>query len=68
MEHVPKQRFVTVCRRGHTPFTELDRALAVGRGEIDEEIVGRAIQNGDRNLAGPTAPAHGLTLKSVQYE
>ena len=42
--------------------------LAVGRGEIDEATVERAIQHGDRNLAGPTAPAHGLTLKSVQYE
>jgi tRNA pseudouridine38-40 synthase len=42
--------------------------LAVGRGEIDEATVERAIQHGDRDLAGPTAPAHGLTLKSVQYE
>jgi len=42
--------------------------LAVGRGEIDEATVERAIQHGERNLAGPTAPAHGLTLKSVQYE
>src|SRR5437016_2349656 len=42
--------------------------LAVGRGEIDEATVERAIQHGERNLAGPTAPAHGLTLKSVQHE
>ena len=42
--------------------------LAVGRNEIDETTVKRAIQHGDRNLAGQTAPAHGLTLKSVQYE
>jgi tRNA pseudouridine38-40 synthase len=42
--------------------------LAVGRGEIDEETVARAIGNGDRDLVGPTAPAHGLTLKSVQYD
>jgi tRNA pseudouridine38-40 synthase len=42
--------------------------LAVGRGEIAEETVGRAIGTGDRTLVGATAPAHGLTLKSVRYE
>ena len=42
--------------------------LAVGRGEIDIETVTRAIQQGDRNLVGATAPACGLTLKSVQYD
>jgi tRNA pseudouridine38-40 synthase len=41
--------------------------LAVGRNEIDEETVKRAIKEGDRSLAGPTAPAHGLTLLNVQY-
>jgi tRNA pseudouridine38-40 synthase len=42
--------------------------LAVGRGEIATETVARAIREGDRNLAGPTAPACGLTLQSVQYD
>lgn len=42
--------------------------MAAGRGEIDGEIVARALREGDRNLAGPTAPACGLTLKSVQYD
>ena len=42
--------------------------LAVGRGEIDDETVNRAIHQGDRKLVGPTAPACGLTLKSVQYD
>jgi len=42
--------------------------MAAGRGEIDGEIVARALVEGDRNLAGPTAPACGLTLKSVQYD
>jgi len=41
--------------------------LAVGRGEIDHATVARAIVVGDRSLAGATAPAHGLTLMSVQY-
>lgn len=42
--------------------------LAVGRREIDEDTVKRAIAEGDRSLAGATAPACGLTLKSVQYD
>lgn len=42
--------------------------LAVGRSEIDEETVARALQGGDRNLSGSTAPACGLTLKRVQYD
>lgn len=41
--------------------------LAVGRHEIDEATVSRAIQSGDRSMVGATAPAHGLTLLSVQY-
>jgi len=42
--------------------------LAAGRGEVAEETVVRAIREGDRALVGATAPAHGLTLKSVRYE
>jgi len=42
--------------------------LAAGRYEIDEGTIARAIQGGDRSLAGATAPAHGLTLMSVQYD
>ena len=41
--------------------------LAVGRGEIDESIVQRAIEEGERSLAGATAPPHGLTLINVEY-
>jgi tRNA pseudouridine38-40 synthase len=42
--------------------------LAAGRGEIAEETIRRAIEHGERELAGATAPALGLTLKSVQYD
>jgi len=42
--------------------------LAVGRGELDEQTIKRAIEEGDRELVGATAPAHGLTLRSVQYD
>ena len=41
--------------------------MAVGRGELNEEIVQRAIDKGDRILVGATAPACGLTLMSVRY-
>ena len=41
--------------------------LAVGRGEMDAPLIARAINAGDRSLAGATAPACGLTLKSVSY-
>jgi tRNA pseudouridine38-40 synthase len=42
--------------------------LAAGRGEIDKESIAHAIREGGREMAGATAPAHGLTLKSVQYD
>ena len=41
--------------------------LAVGRGEMDVELVERAIARGDRSLVAATAPACGLTLLSVRY-
>jgi tRNA pseudouridine38-40 synthase len=42
--------------------------LAAGRGEIDADTVKLALRSGDRNLAGPTAPACGLTLLRVEYD
>jgi tRNA pseudouridine38-40 synthase len=42
--------------------------LEVGRGEKDSDTIQTAIVTGDRNLAGNTAPAHGLTLLKVDYE
>lgn len=42
--------------------------LAAARGDINEETVLRALREGKRELAGATAPAHGLTLISVQYD
>jgi tRNA pseudouridine38-40 synthase len=41
--------------------------LGAGRGEIAEATIARAIEDGNRDLVGATAPAHGLTLKSVEY-
>ncbi len=41
--------------------------MGVGRGELDDELVLRAINERDRSLAAATAPACGLTLVSVRY-
>ena len=41
--------------------------MAVGRGEMDNALVQRAIDAGDRSLVAATAPACGLTLMSVRY-
>jgi tRNA pseudouridine38-40 synthase len=41
--------------------------LAVGRGEMHEEMIVRALSTGDRSLAGATAPSKGLTLVQVHY-
>jgi len=42
--------------------------LEVGRGEKDFDTILSAIVSGDRDLAGQTAPANGLTLLKVDYE
>lgn len=41
--------------------------LELGRGERDEDSISTAIVTLDRELAGVTAPANGLTLLSVDY-
>lgn len=41
--------------------------MAAGRGELTEEGISRAINDGDRTRVGATAPPHGLTLKRVLY-
>lgn len=41
--------------------------LAIGRGEMDQDVVKRALSTSDRSLAGPTAPAKGLTLLNIKY-
>lgn len=41
--------------------------VAVGRGAMPAEAVAAMLQTGRRQLAGPTAPAHGLFLAHVSY-
>jgi tRNA pseudouridine38-40 synthase len=42
--------------------------LAVGRDEMDDQLVAQAVDSGDRSLVAATAPACGLTLLSVRYK
>jgi tRNA pseudouridine38-40 synthase len=40
----------------------------VGRGHLDEGTITKALAGRQRSLAGQTAPAHGLTLESIDLE
>jgi len=42
--------------------------MALGRGELDHDLITEALENGNRPLAAVTAPACGLTLLRVRYE
>ena len=42
--------------------------LEVGRGEKSSDTIQTAIVTGERDLAGKTASAHGLTLLKVDYD
>jgi len=41
--------------------------LEAGRGKINPERVREILQAKDRRIAGPTAPAYGLTLRKIDY-
>lgn len=41
--------------------------LAAGRGEMDQNVVRQAIEEGNRSIVAATAAAKGLTLLSVDY-
>jgi tRNA U38,U39,U40 pseudouridine synthase TruA len=42
--------------------------LAVGRGEVVDLTISQALATGQRELAGETARAKGLTLMEVVYD
>jgi tRNA pseudouridine38-40 synthase len=42
--------------------------VAVGRGLHEPSWLGTVLRGGDRRVAAPTAPAHGLTLVRVLYQ
>lgn len=41
--------------------------LAVGKGDIGADRIPSILEAGDRQAAGDTAPAHGLTLMKIRY-
>ncbi|MCM1466545.1 MAG: tRNA pseudouridine(38-40) synthase TruA [Alistipes sp.] len=70
---VEKQEDMIVIRvRGNGFLYNMVRIIAgtlmeVGLGNITPEQVREALLGRDRNLAGPTAPARGLTLVGIEY-
>ncbi|NLO09379.1 MAG: tRNA pseudouridine(38-40) synthase TruA [Clostridiales bacterium] len=42
--------------------------IEVGRGVIAPDDIVKILKGLDRGLAGPTAPAHGLTLVGIEYD
>lgn len=51
----------------HMVRTIVGSAVAVGRGRRSPEWLAEVLAGRDRRRAGPTAPAHGLTLLRVLY-
>lgn len=41
--------------------------IEVGQGRRSAEAIGRLLNGQPRSEAGPTAPAHGLTMERVYY-
>jgi len=41
--------------------------LEIGKGKLPEDTIRKALETGDKELVGPTAPAKGLTLWQVVY-
>lgn len=42
--------------------------IQVGGGETEPEEVAEILKKKDRSFAGPTAPAHGLTMMGIEFE
>ncbi|MDY6851167.1 MAG: tRNA pseudouridine(38-40) synthase TruA [Thermodesulfobacteriota bacterium] len=42
--------------------------VEIGRGRFSPSRIEEILETGDRSLAGPTAPAHGLFLREVKYK
>jgi len=51
----------------HQVRTFAGTLLEVGRGKMSPESVQVVLESKDRSRAGPTLPAHGLTLAAVRY-
>jgi tRNA pseudouridine38-40 synthase len=42
--------------------------LEIAAGRLAEDSIPAILESGDRGMAGPTAPAHGLCLEQVFYD
>ena len=51
----------------HMVRTMVGSLVEIGRGRRDAAWLAELLRSGDRTLAGPTAPAHGLCLMEVEY-
>ncbi|MCP4606749.1 MAG: tRNA pseudouridine(38-40) synthase TruA [Proteobacteria bacterium] len=63
---------VRVDVKGNAFLKNMVRIIAgtlidVGKGRLSTETIDKVLETGDRKLAGPTAPALGLTLVEVFY-
>lgn len=66
-------RIVTVVIEGRAFLYNMVRIMVgtlfdVARGKLSEDTVARALDGKERRLAGTTAPAHGLTLESIDVD
>ncbi len=64
--------WITIDVKGTAFLKNMVRVIAgtlidIGKGRLPSDTVARVLETGDRTLAGPTAPANGLTLVEVFY-
>ena len=72
----PRSRFspsITIRVTGNGFLYNMVRIIAgtlvqVGGGAIEPEAVKGILAKKDRSAAGPTAPAHGLTMMGIEFE
>jgi tRNA pseudouridine38-40 synthase len=70
LERIPDRLIYRVCGSGflkHMVRNLVGTLLEVGRGNLGEENVHRLLEPGIQTKAGPTSPASGLFLVSVEY-
>lgn len=70
--HPAGGEFITVRLEGNGFLYHMVRIIVgtlieVGLGRRPAEVVARALESGNRDDLGPTAPAHGLWLERVSY-
>jgi tRNA pseudouridine38-40 synthase len=70
IEQLPDELLIVAEGEGFLRFmvrTIAGTLLEVGRGRIAAPEMRSILNSGERERAGPTAPAHGLTLVRVDY-